>query len=174
MLEALIYYFLQRALGSILENKGYDSIFWRILFVVCGLSAEVGGIVTALNRGLEPHFAVVYAVLGVLGVVILFFGIALCLPSRYRSGRTYSSHWDSDGEPEDIEKFREARRRAAKQKRELRERREREERRRRMPIKALPELPEEDDSEERDPDKGGRQRRRARDGEEPPRRRSKD
>ena len=169
MLEALIYYFGAKILGSMVEGKGYSPWPIRVLFVICGLGAEVGGLVVGKARSEELLVAVGLAYGGVACVAVVFFLIAAILPNLNRTGRSYSASSDYDGEPEDLEKFREARRRAAKQKRELRERREREERRRRMPIKALPELPEQPEDARRDED--DRRRRRARDEEDDARRR---
>ena len=50
MLEAILYYFLQRGLGSILEGKGYGSVLMRVLFVSVTLFI-VAGVAYALVLG---------------------------------------------------------------------------------------------------------------------------
>src|SRR3954454_17529162 len=111
MLEALIYYFGAKILGSMVEDKGYSAWPIPVLFIVCGIGAEVGGLLVGQARTDDRLVWIGYAYGGVACVAVLFFLIAAILPNLNRTGRSYSNYSDDDGEPEDLEKFREARRR---------------------------------------------------------------
>lgn len=153
---ALPLYHVPKWLATILEVKGYEGLLPRIVFTILYLIGWFGGFgVGLLGKQENVLGGVMGAFMACLILCILAFGIAGLLPDRRKQGRIYSGP-DPDKVPDDLDRFRKARRRAAREKRELEQRRREEDERKRQgrdqperpryrPVQRLPEVRPDDE-----------------------------
>jgi hypothetical protein len=148
-------YHLQMWLGQLIEDKGHEPLLARIGFCIFYVFAWIGGFAGAIARpeGTVLH-GLIGAFIGCFVVCVMFFGVVLFLPDHRRKGVTYGNRTGREVDDEGLDRFRRAKRRAAREMREHKEqlRREAEERRKpkserqtearppRKEVQALPEV----------------------------------